>query len=215
MGCVITFNARPARKSNRLARKILRNGEGMKKKMERHEVEQPADPSVRLIPLTFYQNAIVDVADYEWLNQFNWHAQWQPRTHSFYALRWKDGTTVAMGREILGLPDHTSESDRREADHQNGNTLDCRRDNLRAATPAQNVRNRKRHRTNRSGFKGVRQSGQKWSAKVCARGRTIYIGGFETAEHAARVYDSVARVLHGEFARCNFPENCEVSKKND
>jgi len=179
----------------------------MKKPVERHEVVQPADPSVRLIPLTFCHNALVDAADYEWLNQWNWHAQWQPRTQSFYALRWKDGTTVSMGRQILGLPDHTSESDMREADHRNGKTLDCRRENLRVATPAENVRNRKRHTKNRSGFKGVRQTSPgKWSAKVYARGQTIYVGGFATAEYAARVYDAMARVVHGEFARCNFPD---------
>ncbi len=45
-----------------------------KRRMKRHAVTQPLDPSYRLIPLTQHQNAIVDTADFDWLSQWNWHA---------------------------------------------------------------------------------------------------------------------------------------------
>jgi hypothetical protein len=35
---------------------------------------------------------------------------------------------------------------------------------------------------------------------------SINVAGYETAEEAARVYDRIARELHGEFARLNFPD---------
>jgi len=165
-------------------------------------VVQPADASIRLIALTLCQEAIVDAADYELLMARNWYAQWQPRTKSFYAHTWDEGRRTGMGRIVLGL----KQGDATEVDHRNGNTLDCRRENLRVATSAQNNQNRKRHEVNRSGFKGVRPSGKKWAAKIYVQGRSIYMGCYATPEEAARQYDAVARLAFGEFARCNFPQ---------
>ena len=41
------------------------------RRMPRHPVTQPSDPSYLLIPLTQGQNAIVDAVDYDRLMQFN------------------------------------------------------------------------------------------------------------------------------------------------
>jgi hypothetical protein len=95
---------------------------------KRHEVIQPLDTSYRLIPLTQNQTAIVDVSDYEYLNQWNWHAQYSKAVKGFYAVRWMEGGgTLQMSRAILGL----QYGNPTEADHRSGNTLDNRRDNLR------------------------------------------------------------------------------------
>ena len=42
---------------------------------------------MRAIPLTQGQWALVDDADYEWLMQYEWCAQWDKDTRSFYAVR--------------------------------------------------------------------------------------------------------------------------------
>lgn len=93
-------------------------------------------------------------------------------------------------------------------DHVNGNGLDNRRANLRAATPGQNQANMRRPRTNTSGFKGVSWFARtgKWRAYIGFENRQIHLGYFATPEEAARTYDAKAVELYGEFARPNFPE---------
>jgi hypothetical protein len=68
-----------------------------------------------------------------------WHARWNKSNQSFYAqhsqhVRWASGKqtiqTFSMHREIMGL----GKDDPREVDHENGNTLDNRRSNLRASS---------------------------------------------------------------------------------
>jgi hypothetical protein len=54
-----------------------------KYRVARHSVEQPEDPSIRLIPLTQGQVAIVDVGDFAALDRWNWSAHWNPCTKSF------------------------------------------------------------------------------------------------------------------------------------
>lgn len=176
-----------------------------KRRMKRHQVTQPSDPSYRLIALTQNQNAIVDVIDYEWLNQFNWFARWDKTTHNFYVMRQKkvDGKqyTEHMAREILGCgPDE-------EADHRDKNPLNNRRKNLRKCIQPQNVCNRNRQSNNTSGFIGVswKKKNKKWQASIGYQGTTIYLGLFKTAKEAAYAYDEAAKKFHSEFAVLNFP----------
>jgi len=90
-------------------------------------------------------------------------------------------------------------------DHRNGNGLDCRRSNMRPATHAQNMKNRKRHSNNTSGFKGVsldKETGR-WMARIYCDGRPIRLGGYATPDEAGMAYDEAALIHHGEFARTN------------
>lgn len=172
----------------------------MKYRLKRQAVEQPSDPSYKLIPLTQGQNAIVDAADFAKLSKFNCRAQWNAKTKSFYAHA--SQRNIPMARVILGL----AHGDPRQAEHKNHDTLDNRRENLRIATCTQNMYNRKRNRTNRCGYKGVRKepSGNYfWRIRVC--GVRLREGPFPDAETAARSYDEAAWLYHGEFAHLNFP----------
>lgn len=99
-----------------------------------------------------------------------------------------------------------------QVDHRNGNGLDNRRGNLRRATQNQNLANSKR-RIGASGFRGVVKHGRKWYAQITdGHGVTTSLGSFQTPEEAARAFDDRARVLHGEFARLNFPRAGERGK---
>lgn len=170
-------------------------------KVPRHEVVQPLDESIKLIPLTQGQNAIVDAADFEWLSQWNWSAHWCPDTKSFYALRETCGKTVSMHATIL------SRRSGELVDHRNRNPLDNRRENLRKCNHAQNARNSGKPITNKSGFKGVcwHTAAKKWSAKILDNGQRRHLGYFLLPEEAARAYDEAAKIYHGEFAHLNFP----------
>ncbi len=87
-------------------------------------------------------------------------------------------------------------------DHINGNSLDNRRENLRIATNAQNLHNRKSNSTNTSGYKGVywHKPTKKWRAKISVMGKIHYLGQYNTPEEAYAVYCKAATLYFGEFA---------------
>jgi hypothetical protein len=158
----------------------------------------------RLIPLTQGLHVIIWEADYKYLMHWKWFAVWDENARSFYAgrqIREKKGKqyTQYMHRQLLGL----GKGDKRLGDHANGNTLDCRRDNLRYAGYDGNARNRKKQRNNTSGFKGVsldRDTGL-YSANIRVNGVLIYLGRRGSARLAHELYCFASKSLHGEFSR--------------
>lgn len=151
------------------------------------------------IPLTQGKVALIDVADWPLVADFKWKAYHHPKSTIYYAQAKLQRSRVDMHRLLLGRPAG------REIDHVNGDGLDNRRANLRICTTSQNQLNRGKSMRNTSGFKGVSRHGCSWRACVMVDGKKYELGCFSTAEQAAYAYDALARELHGEFARLNFP----------
>lgn len=145
--------------------------------------------------------AIIDDEDYDYISQYKW--TFNPAEHlgsggGYAVTRVKSNGTVkriSMQNLIMSPPDGLI------VDHINGDALNNCRSNLRLATTAQNLANRRMRRNNKSGFKGVTIN--KKSGKYTA---SIVIKTFDTAEEAAKMYDRLAKVAFGEFARLNFPD---------
>jgi hypothetical protein len=158
---------------------------------------------VRYVPLTQGQVAVVDIEDYDSLMHWNWHAHYDPHTRGFYAIRHivVDGKKrkYGMHRQVLGMDPR----DPRKPDHQNCDTLDNRRSNLRIATNSENGRNQRARPTSKSGYKGVsfRSDSGLWRARIVLHGRIVNLGNFQTPELAHGAYCRAAETLHGEFAR--------------
>ena len=141
--------------------------------------------------------ALVDDEDFEVLSQFTWRL-----TRKGYATRHlpRDGgpqKSMLMHRQIMGL----NKGDRVEVDHRNGNKLDNRRNNIRVATPSQNMANVSLRSDNTSGCKGVHwyKAGKKWKAYISYNKKQKHLGTFDTKELAIEFRQLAAELLHGEY----------------
>ena len=164
----------------------------------RPTIVQPEDPSIRHIALTRGSVAIVDASDYDDLMRFWWSRSAPSSNGKFYAVRslYENGKHVHIWMHKYVMGASTDEI----VDHENRDTLDCRKSNLRVASSQQNCANASLRKDNLSGLKGVSQRGKRWFAQISIKGRTRGIGTFDTPEAAHAAYCVAARELHGEFA---------------
>lgn len=90
-------------------------------------------------------------------------------------------------------------------DHINGDRMDNRMCNLRAATVAENSRNGAIRASNTSGRKGVtwNRHTKRWQAQIGYAYGKRHLGYFSSLEAAAEAYDRAALELHGDFAKTN------------
>lgn len=101
---------------------------------------------------------------------------------------------------------HGEIPDEMEVDHINGNPSDNRIENLRLATRLQNAANRKMHKNNLSGYKGVyldsrRKNVKQWRASIVVQKKKLSLGIFSSPEDAHEAYKKAAEKYFGEFAR--------------
>lgn len=116
-----------------------------------------------------------------------------------YAWRGENRRTVFLHRLILERIIGRKPERHDQTDHVDGDGLNNLRGNLRLATHAQNMANRKsRHR-----YLGVSPERNKWRAQITVDRKTRYLGHFPTQEAAALAYNSAAIEAHGEFANLN------------
>ena len=85
-------------------------------------------------------------------------------------------------------------------DHKDRDVTNNSWDNLREATPQQNIRNRGVHRNSKSGAVGIMKRGSAWRAYVTEKGKRIYLGTYATIEEAYAVRLAGERKYYGEFA---------------
>lgn len=186
---------------------------------KRPNIPQPEDPTIRHIPLTRNQHAVVDARLYEWLIQWSWYAMKIPGKEKYYAVRAvpypkdkseaREGrhclqTCLYMHRFILGVTDPEVQVDHKEPEETLNNTVA----NLRLSTASQNGANREKCR-GVSGFKGVHliriHGRERWRAGITVDGVFKGLDSFIEAIDAARAYDMASLKAFGEFARTNLP----------
>ena len=161
------------------------------------------------IKLTQGKIALVDDADYEYLNGFKWYASKCRKT--YYAQRcikiainkWK---IIKMHRLLLDTPDNL------QVDHIDHNGLNNQRLNIRNCTLQDNVRNvRARGKSKYLGvsFPFTVVKGKRYeyiTSSIRVNRKPIHLGYHKTEEDAARAYDKAASKYFGEFANLNFKE---------
>lgn len=161
------------------------------------------EDSMKKIPLTQSQFALVDDDDCERLSKYKWHSLYNKHTDSFYAVRHvcikesKKTICIMMHREIMNIPKGMI------CDHKNHDTLDNRKHNLRICTYSQNNWNKTKSKSNPLKYKGIYRGDNRYRATVSANNIKYYMGTFDTEEEAARAYNEKAKGLHGEYAKLN------------
>lgn len=145
--------------------------------------------------------ALVDDADYEWLNKWKWHAT--KKRNTLYAIRnmYFDGKShmVKMHRQVLGTTDPKI-----KVDHTNRNGLDNTRLNIRECTNQENTMNSCK-RKGTSKYKGVsfHRKANKWAAQIMHNGKYFHLGLFVQEDQAALAYNRAALDMFGKFSAPN------------
>lgn len=117
---------------------------------------------------------------------------------------------IVIGGKLLGFKAHRlawlfthGEWPSEQIDHINGERDDNRIENLRLATPSQNMANRKLNANNAAGAKGVcfHKGAQRWRARLQVNGTRIHLGDFKNKEAAEIAYAVAAKMHFGDYAR--------------
>ncbi len=158
----------------------IREGKGRYSASRQNEVEPLNVYGDKVVTLHTVESKVpflIDAADYEAVSYYSWrYDNGYPETRTGVGQS-KRGTRLHIF--LLGYA-----PDGLEWDHRNRNTLDNRRENLRAVTHQINMLNRGVPINNSSGAVGVSPSGKKWRARIQIHGKSIGLGSFTTKEEA-------------------------------
>lgn len=157
---------------------------------------------MKTIPITGKKGAglfaIVDDDIYELVKKHKWSL-----AQNYAHIKLTGNITVALHHLPIGRP-----IGKLDVDHINRNTLDCRRENLRFVTRAQNSMNKGKNprlKNASSKYKGVcfDKSRGLWISGVKYNYRRINLGRYKDEVDAAIAYNKKAVELFGEFAYLN------------
>ena len=153
---------------------------------------------MKQIPLTQGKFALVDDADFDWLNQWKWHFSHGYAVRREWIVKGR-GITVWMHKQIL------EPARGMITDHRDTNKLNNQRYNLREATKSQNGMNRLSSRGSSSRFKGVSwyENRGKWVSQIMVNGKNKNLGHHLSEIDAAEAHNKAALEYQGEFARLN------------
>jgi hypothetical protein len=136
--------------------------------------------------------AFVDDEEFERVSKFKWHL-----SDKGYAVASHKGSKIRMHRLVMGaIGDQI-------VDHKNRTKLDNQKENLRITDRSGNAQNRGAWGSRGAMHKGVYQNAGKFEARIKMNRKPRYLGRFDTAEEAARAYNTAATEMFGDMACLN------------
>lgn len=152
---------------------------------------------MKFIELTQGKKTIIDDEDFNTLSKFKWSF-----SNGYAAKKITGNRNLFLHTLVMNPPAG------KKVDHINGDSLDNRKSNLRICTQAQNLRNQKIGKRNKSGYKGVSYMKEgkrvkRWVVKIVLNYKQYHVGYFETKQEGAVAYNEAAKKYFGEFANLN------------
>lgn len=143
---------------------------------------------------------LIDDEDYEKINKYKYHKNITASKTVYFSRTINKGngnrTATSLHRDIMCC----KIGDGKVIDHISGDTLDCRKQNLRFVSMMQNAQNRRKLKTG-NGLKGCTRWGNKYKACICANKKIIYLGLYKTETEAHAAYCEASKKYHGEYGR--------------
>jgi hypothetical protein len=146
--------------------------------------------------------ALVDDEDYEYLNQWKWHAQKTQKDKTYYAIRstkLSNLKAILMHRVIMNTPINLM------VDHIDHNGLNNQKTNLINCSNRKNQSNKLNSNKKYIGVYKPKNK-NKVRAQIKINNVRIELGYFITEEDAARAYDEAAKKYGGESTSINLSE---------
>lgn len=151
---------------------------------------------------------IIDLEDLDKVINFpyTWYAKYSANAKGYYACatqylpELKHGRTILMHQFIMGLDKTAREFN---VDHENHNTLDNRKENLRITNVPDNGKNREsRNINNKSGYRNVSWDGSVWIVQLQVNGKGTCLGRFskDRLEEAGKFAKEMREKYYGEYA---------------
>jgi len=144
-------------------------------------------------------SVLFDKEDFELVRRYKWRIVKAKNTHYAYSGNGRpNNPKISMHRLVMGFPEGL------QVDHIKHPGTDNRKANLRKATHGENCMNRGISKNNTTGYKGVsvlKKGG--YEVNIQIGGNKIHGGSFGDLEIAAKKYNELALIHHGEFASLN------------
>ena len=134
--------------------------------------------------------ALVDDEDFALVSKYRWHL------HSRGYVRTNQNPQIYLHHLVAGKPPRGLEHD-----HRNLDKRDCRKENIRLATRAQNNQNKVGPRVTKGVYVDKRRG--TLHARIKHNKKTTFLGTFSTIDDAKKAYNEAAKRIFGEFARIN------------
>lgn len=147
----------------------------------------------------------IDLEDLEKVINFpyTWFAKYNHTNEEYYVTASVYHPELQQSRPIF-LHQFLTNANGKDVDHENNDTLDNRKSNLRVVEESKNSKNRKgRNKNNKSGYRNVSFIKGKWVVQLQIDGKNTKLGSFDDVHEAGRFAEEMRNKYYGEFAGKN------------
>lgn len=148
---------------------------------------------------------IIDLEDLERVINFpyTWFAKYNHTNDEYYVVASVYHPELQQSRPIF-LHQFLMNANGKDVDHENNDTLDNRKSNMRVVEESNNSKNRKgRNKNNKSGYRNVSLIKGKWIVQLQIDGKNTKLGSFDDVHEAGKFAEEMRQKYYGEFAGKN------------